>query len=163
MRTWEHATARDADEIMRLYRAAANAGRKTGRSDWDDEYPDAENIAGDLEQRGLYVVREHGRILAAISLVSPEDIDGLGISWTPADAREACRFCLSPELQGRGHGERLFRMALALAKAQGIEAVRYLCAKANPAAFRLYTRMGHRRLEDAVSWGTEFYSFEVLL
>ena len=38
-----------------------------------------------------------------------------------------------------------------------------LAAKENPAAFRLYTRLGHARLEDVVWYDTEFYSFEKLL
>ena len=48
-------------------------------------------------------------------------------------------------------------------KSEGVEAVRYLCAKQNPAAFRLYTRLGHTRLEDVTWYDTEFYSFEKLL
>ncbi len=163
MMRWEQARRADAREVLSLYRAAAAAGRESGRSEWNDEYPVMDNILDDLRQGGLYIAREGGRIAAAISLIAPDDLDGLGISWTPAAAKEACRFCILPELQGKRVGEGLFLAALALLKAQGMEAVRYLCAKANPAAYRLYTRLGHRQLEDVRWWDTDFYSFEKLL
>jgi len=66
-------------------------------------------------------------------------------------------------MQGRGLAAEIFLSALAMLKSEGVEAVRYLCAKENPAAFRLYTRLGHARLEDVVWYDTEFYSFEKLL
>ena len=163
MQKLERACPQDSTEILQLYHAAAEAGQKTGRSEWDEFYPTMQNIHADLEQSGLYVVRENGRIVAAISLVSPEELDGLGISWTNARAKEARRFCLMPEMQGRGLAAGIFLSALDLLRSQGLEAVRYLCAKGNPAAYRLYTRLGHHQLEDAISEGIDYYSFEVLL
>ena len=41
--------------------------------------------------------------------------------------------------------------------------MRYLCAKDNAAAYRIYTGVGHRQLEDTVQHGVDFYSFEALL
>lgn len=163
MQKLELAYPQEATEILQLYHAAAEAGQKTGRSEWDEFYPTMQNILADLEQSSLYVLRENGRIVAAISLVSPEDLDGRGISWTKARSREACRFCLMPEMQGKGLAADIFLSALDLLRAQGVEAVRYLCAKGNPAAYRLYTRLGHRQLEDTTFEEVEFFSFEVML
>ncbi|NLF27898.1 MAG: GNAT family N-acetyltransferase [Clostridiales bacterium] len=163
MKQLEPARNGDADEVLALYRAAAEAGRASGRSEWDETYPTMDDIRDDLEKNGLYVLREGARVVAAISLVEPDELDGLGVSWTPARAKEASRFCLDPQMQGRGLAAEIFLSALEMLKSDGVEAVRYLCAKQNPAAFRLYTRLGHTRLEDVAWCDTEFYSFEKLL
>ena len=160
------ASARDAEEVYALYRAAAAHGRARGSSDWDDDYPAMANILSDLEAHGLFVLRREGRIVAAISAVPPVDLEELeeyAVPWTPARAVELCRFCVSPEAQGTGLAKRVFLSILEILRAEGIEAVRYLCAKANPAAYRLYTSLGHRQLGEVRHWETDFYCFEQVL
>ena len=95
---------------------------------------------------------------------NPDDLDGIGVSWTPVErAVEACRFCLSPTLQGKGRAKAFFLGGIELLREQGVQAMRYLCAKDNAAAYRIYTGVGHRQLEDTEQHGIDFYSFEALL
>ena len=86
----------------------------------------------------------------------PDDLDGIGVSWTPVErAVEACRFCLSPTLQGKGRAKAFFLGGIELLREQGVQAMRYLCAKDNAAAYRIYTGVGHRQLEDTEQHGIE--------
>ena len=109
----ELATQADVKEILALYRAATAAANSTGNSLWNDEYPSEETIRADLAGDYLYVWREGGKIVAAITLMHPYDLDGRGIEWTNAErAVEACRFCLSPALQGKGRAKAYFAGAI---------------------------------------------------
>ena len=160
----ERAKREDAAEILALYRAAAKAANQSGYSHWDEDYPNRETIRDDLENGYLYVWREDGEIVAAITYMHPYDLDGLGISWTPVErAVEACRFCLSPSQQGKGRAKAYFLGGMELLRAQGVEAMRYLCACDNIAAYGIYTGLGHRQLEDTKLHGVAFHSFEALL
>ena len=78
----ERAVRADAAEILALYRAAAKAANQSGRSHWDEDYPNTETIREDIENGYLYIWREDGKIVAAITFMHPYDLDGLGISWT---------------------------------------------------------------------------------
>ena len=99
----------DAREILALYRAATEAAKRTGHSHWDEDYPSEETIRADLKGGYLYVWREDGNIVAAITYMHPDDLDGIGVSWTPVErAVEAGRFCLSPTLQGKGRAKAFF-------------------------------------------------------
>ena len=154
----------DAREILALYRAATEAAKRTGHSHWDEDYPSEETIRADLKGGYLYVWREDGNIVAAITYMHPDDLDGICVSWTPVErAVEACRFCLSPTLQGKGRAKAFFLGGIELLREQGVQAMRYLCAKDNAAAYRIYTGVGHRQLEDTEQHGIDFYSFEALL
>ena len=102
----ERALRTDAGELLALYRAAAQAANQSGHSHWDEDYPSPETIREDIENGCLYIWREDGKIVAAITFMHPYDLDGLGISWTPVKrAVEACRFCLAPSKQGKGRAQ----------------------------------------------------------
>ena len=160
----EQATNADAAEVLALYRAAAAAANQSGHSHWDEAYPNAQTIRDDLENGYLYVWREDGEIVAAITYMHPYDLDGLGISWTPVErAVEACRFCLSPSQQGKGRAKAYFLGGMELLREKGVQSMRYLCARDNIAAYKIYTGLGHRQLQNTELHGVEFYSFEALL
>lgn len=154
----------DAREILALYRAAAAQAKRTGHSHWDENYPSEETVRSDLAGGWLYVWREDGKIAAAITLLPAEEMEAEGVAWTPVRrAAEACRFCLSPGLQGKGRAKAYFLGAVDLLRAQGVDALRYTCAKDNIAAYRLYTGIGHSLVGETTWRGIEFYAFESLL
>ncbi len=160
----EPARKTDAREVLALYRAAAAQARRAGHTHWDENYPSEETVRKDLEGGWLYVWREDGRIVAAITLTPAEEMEAEGVEWTSARrAAEACRFCLSPALQGKGRAKAYFLGAVDLLRAQGVDALRYTCAKENVAAYRIYTGIGHRIVGETTWHGTEFYAFEALL
>ena len=160
----ERATRADAAGILALYRAAAKAANQGGHSHWDEGYPNRGTIREDLAGGNLYVWREDGKIVAAITYMHPYGLDGLGISWTPVRrAVEACRFCLAPSQQGKGRAKAYFQGGMELLRAQGVQSMRYLCACDNIAAYKTYTGLGHRQLQDTELDGVAFHSFEALL
>ncbi|MBP5661493.1 MAG: GNAT family N-acetyltransferase, partial [Lachnospiraceae bacterium] len=64
MRTIEHATSADRQEILKLYKI--QLGREF--CPWNEDYPGEEEIDFDLSRESLLVMREDGKIIAAISI-----------------------------------------------------------------------------------------------
>ena len=64
MRVIEKATAKDKDEILKLYKS--QLGRKY--CPWNEDYPSMETIDFDLSRDALLIMREEGKIIAAISV-----------------------------------------------------------------------------------------------
>ena len=147
----------DAPDVLALYRACA----KKGTSCWDDTYPNAGIVAGDIREGTLYVWREGGALLAAATLLRWDDIEDmpLGFQFTVVPC-VLCRLCLSPGRQGRGEGRLLLRAAESLARALGYRAVHLLCDARNVIAHGLYTGAGYRYVCNAPLYGHEYEVFE---
>lgn len=153
----------EADGIFAMYRAAAVRGRENGSSAWDDDYPDLRTLQEDLAQGRLLVLEEGGAILACVSLLESEEPETEGLSWTPARACFPARLCVDPDRQGEGLGERVMRHLADHARAEGLGSIRLLAAVANPAANRLYERLGYRRTGLITLYGLEFSGYERLV
>ena len=81
MRVIEQATAKDKDEILKLYRA--QLGREF--CPWNEYYPSMEEIDFDLSRDALFVMRQEGKIVAAIS-IDDDDIYSFTRSYNYAMA-----------------------------------------------------------------------------
>ena len=69
----ELATEKDRSQILELYKA--QKGREYCA--WDEDYPSDETISFDLSRDALFVMKENGKVIAAISLEEDEDVDKL--------------------------------------------------------------------------------------
>ena len=77
MRVIEQATAKDKDEILKLYRA--QLGREF--CPWNEYYPSMVEIDFDLSRDALFVMRQEGKIVAAISIDDDDNVNNLEF-WT---------------------------------------------------------------------------------
>ena len=161
------AAAEDLEEIHALARKAAACSKVT---DWDDEYPNLEIFAEDLQGGGLHKAVHHGRIIAVIHIGSwadhliregEEDMD----SWK-SDFHNPCvlsRFCVDPDLQGRGLGRRMMGAAIECARTLGYDGIRFHASKSNPLVLHLYDSMGFRRTGEASFPYGDFICYEMQL
>lgn len=163
MRTFERARPLDADTIEAIFEEAKRIGRTNGTTDWDETYPTREDIDGDIARGELWTLREDGRILAAIALLREDFENGLDVAWTDVPSGILARLCVDPKLQGRGVGAEMMRLVSQEAVRQGYRATRHLAAAANPAALRLYRKLGYRELGRVRYYDTDFIAFEMLL
>lgn len=169
METFRLAEAGEADEIFALYTEAARAGRENGTSHWNDDYPNREILADDLERGNLFVLEDDGRIIATVTMESVDEAEADGEpavpppSWTDCRACELSRLCVSPALQGRHIGERVMRLVSAQARREGYESTRHFASVVNPAARRLYERMGYRFAGESSIYGGLYRAYEMLL
>ena len=67
------ATESDREQILELYQA--QKGREFCA--WDEDYPSDETISFDLSRDSLFVMKENGKVIAAISIEEDMDVDNL--------------------------------------------------------------------------------------
>lgn len=140
--SWHLAPARPEDEaaVLALYRSLLGTPGTT----WNEYYPGPEEVTADTARGSLWCAwGEDGSLLAAASL-GDDDPDIRDLScWTPAaKSCELSRVGVRRDLHGQGMGEAFTRRLLEEAKAQGRETARLLVSRDNPAAARLYQKLG---------------------
>ncbi len=140
--SWSLAPARPEDEaaVLALYRSLLGTPGTT----WNEYYPGPEEVTADTARGSLWCAwGEDGSLLAAASL-GDDDPDIRDLScWTPAaKSCELSRVWVRRDLHGQGMGEAFTRRLLEEAKAQGRETARLLVSRDNPAAARLYQKLG---------------------
>jgi ribosomal protein S18 acetylase RimI-like enzyme len=148
--------------IVELKDACIAGMRAAGIEQWDEVYPDAAVFARDLAAGTLHILREGDAILGCFTLDTTHDPLWQGMAWAvPADAAAVVhRLMVHPAAQGRGLARQLMAHAESLARARGFRAVHLDCFTANPAALRLYERLGYRRIGTAMMRKGPFVCFE---
>lgn len=154
------AAAADTDAILELYRAATVAGQKQGTTDWDLEYPNAETIAYDLSQNGLFVLTDGRNLLGAVTMIPQDDLDDLPLDWTPGRTCVLARMCVHPGAQGRGLAKRLLKEVREEAKARGYVATRHMSVQSVAVTTHLYRSLRFREVGVAHLYDSDFYCFE---
>lgn len=140
--SWRLAPAHPEDgaAVLALYRSLLGTPGTT----WNEYYPGPEEVTADTARGSLWCAwGEDGSLLAAASL-GDDDPDIRDLScWTPAaKSCELSRVGVRRDLHGQGMGEAFTRRLLEEAKAQGRETARLLVSRDNPAAARLYQKLG---------------------
>lgn len=132
------ATAADHDEIFALYALCKQCDGCT----WDDEYPGEGNFVEDIAHRALYVLKSHGKIIAAMSAGFPCEMQAFPM-WSACEKPgEIARVAVHPDCQGRGLGGKLMKLTLATLHGKRHDAVHMTVSPGNPAARRLYEKSG---------------------
>ncbi len=147
----------DVPEIMGIYRSLIGSSGGIWRAD----YPTVEIAYADVENGSLYAMRRDGRIIAVISVSSPEELDG--VSWTPKHPCQLNRLGVVAEQQNHGVGATVLREAMAVAKERGFDGLTLLVGQHSPAAIALYDKVGFRRCGEFTGWGNDFYCYEMSL
>jgi ribosomal-protein-alanine N-acetyltransferase len=106
-------------------------------------------------------------------LVRDGKINGYGMLSVAADEAHVLNVCAAPEVQGRGHGRRLLRALLQLARGRGVQRVFLEVRPSNPTAIALYHAEGFNEIgrrpryypakqgrEDAIVMAMELFADE---
>lgn len=144
----------DAGSVLALYRSLIGTPGTT----WNEHYPTRQDVAADIARGSLWCLRgEDGSLWGAASCGDDDaDIRDLPC-WTPAERScELCRIGIRRELQGRGLGERLVRFLLREAARQGRDWMRLLVSRDNPAALRLYQKLGFAEAGSCEMYGVRW-------
>jgi len=126
--------------VLALYRSLTGTPGTT----WNEDYPGPEYVEGDIARGSLWCLwGPDGTLWGAASLGDDdEDVRDLPC-WTPAQKScELCRIGIRGDLHGRGLGEALVLRLLEEVRREGRDYVRLLVSRDNPAAVRLYQKLG---------------------
>lgn len=151
------ATEEDRGEILALYRA--QIGREF--CPWNEDYPSDEEISFDLSRDALFVLKEDGRIRAAISLEEDEDVDSLSC-WRDElkPSGSIARVAVLPDEQNRGYGRIMLQYAMDELKRRGYRGVHFLVNKHNVKAIRSYAVFGFDVVGECRMFGQDFLCYE---
>jgi len=161
MPIFRKALPNEEEDVFKLYEAVKINGRENGTSDWDEDYPNREILNEDMENNRIFIFEDNGRIIAAISMTQGEEIDIAPFKWKEDNACFLVRLCVDPSYQGKGIGEIMMKRISEHAKSLGIAATHHLASVKNPAANRLYKRMGYHQIGQVFLYETEYYAYEM--
>ncbi|MCW3481651.1 GNAT family N-acetyltransferase [Neisseriaceae bacterium JH1-16] len=129
--------------------AACNARlQEVGIHQWDALYPTPELIAADAAARRLWLARQDGVTIGAITLDTHAPASYARVDWAvPADTPALLihRLCLAPSHQGLGLSRALLELAEAQARRLSLTVLRTDVHSGNPAAQATFARQGYQR------------------
>ena len=141
-------TEEDIPEVDLLFRQSSNYLRKHRVDQWQEGYPNADTVRGDIERSEGYVMTCGGRVAGYFCLSRrPEAAydtltDGKWRSDAPYTVIH--RSCVGAEFRGTGMSDRLILAAEELTRGWGIGAVRADTHRHNEAMKKLLRRCGYQ-------------------
>lgn len=153
------ATRKDARTIRELHRSVLGTEGCT----WNEDYPGDLELFGDLGEGRLFIWGDESRMIGAVSLVEPRELDEFECLHPVADACEFARVVISPAMQGRGEAGKMLTAFLQLMKDRGFGSVNISVAKCNHKARRLYEHLGFTARGEVFLYGHDFFLMKKIL
>ncbi len=151
------ATEDDRKEILSLYKT--QLGKEY--CPWDEDYPTDKEITFDLSRDALFVMRDNGRIIAAISLEDDEEVDKL-TCWSKdlEPSGEMARLAVLPEYQSKGLARKLMQFGMDELKRRGNKGIHFLVNKYNVKAIKSYEIFGFNVVGSCYLYDQDFLCYE---
>ena len=153
----EQAGEEDREEILALYHM--QVGREF--CPWTEQYPGEDEITYDLSRDALYVMKEEGRIIGAVSLEEDPQVDRLDC-WTKEllPGGELARLAVHPDHQNRGIARLLLQYGMDRWKEKGVKSIHFLVNRRNEKAIRSYAVFGFDIVGECEMYDQPFYCYE---
>ena len=147
----ELAEFRDAPQVMLILGLCHQEMLSEGIRQWDALYPGIQDVEGDARARTLFVAREQGVVIGAVTLNDEQPDQYSSLSWRCVSTRALVvhRLCVRPELQHRGIGRQLMDFAEQFAAENGFPCIRLEAYTGNPRALKFYERRGYHKVGQA--------------
>ena len=135
-------------------------------------HPTYEMIKDYVDNESMFLLEEHGVIIAAAAVTLSQDVDYHSISWTKDlndnDVAVVHILCVAPEMQNSGIGREMMQFIIRFCTEERKSAIRLDALCCNIPAQRLYESLGFRKCGERncyaanTGWIT-FYYFELIL
>lgn len=156
---------KDIQEIYEVFAKGVEAMIDAGIYQWDEIYPNREDIEDDLEKEELFVGTS-GNEIAVVYVLNKECDEQYGNGkWSllTEDYRVIHRLCVHPKFQNRGFGGETLRHIEENLKQQGVKAIRLDAFTQNPYALKLYASSGYNIVGEAAWRKGKFYLMEKII
>jgi ribosomal protein S18 acetylase RimI-like enzyme len=156
----------DISGVVKVIRACTAAMRLERIFQWDDIYPNKEQVEEDLEEGSLYVIRNEDICLGAVSFNEKQEDAYQRVDWLGSNpVLVVHRLCVDPAFQGQGIAKDLMSFGERLALKRGYASIRLDAYSGNPKTVGLYERLGYQKV-GSVNFPRRdlpFYCFEKIL
>lgn len=142
------ATMRDLPEVVTLFKKTIHHMNDSGIYQWDDIYPDELTLKNDIKNDALHLLAIDNEIAAVFVLNRECDSEYACGNWTGDASSFAVvhRLCVNANFQHKGLGTRAMIAAETILKSGAIKSVRLDAFSENPAALRLYQKLGYLKV-----------------
>ena len=154
------ATAYDTDELLTLYKS--QHGREY--CPWEEDYPSRDTIEFDLSRDALFVMKEDGKIIAAISIDLDPDVDALAC-WTPdlQPGGETSRLAVAIDYQNQGIARQMLLYAMGVLRERGYKSIHFLVNRLNVKALKSYDKLEFNNVGETFMYNQPFFCYEKAL
>lgn len=151
------ASEEDTEEILQLYKS--QLGREF--CPWDEHYPGRDEIKYDLSRDSLFVMKQGGRIIAAITIDEDENVENLPC-WSSErqPGAELSRLAVAVDCQNQGIARLMIIHAMGVLKERGCKSTHFLVNKYNVKALRSYEKLGLDRVGETFMYDQPFVCYE---
>ncbi|PUV26581.1 GNAT family N-acetyltransferase [Sphingobacterium sp. DR205] len=116
-----------------------------GIDQWDQEYPNKDTLAADIERKEGFVYVDQGQILAYMALNERHDEEYNDLSWeTPVPFLVIHRLYVKPSAQGKGISSQMIRYAEQYALENQYKSIRFDAFSLNNQANTVYLKKGYK-------------------
>lgn len=128
------------ESAMNLVGNAIEEMRKNGIDQWDEIYPAAADIAGDIVEGHAFGLFEGDELAGYVALNENESPEYGEVQWKYADDKRLIihRLCIDPKYQGMGNAKKILSFAERHGTDNGYALIRLDAFLHNRAALRLY-------------------------
>jgi len=138
----------DLENIMAMYKSCVAGMLANGIDQWDESYPNAEVIMGDLIAQTYFVVIENKIIIAGINIDQNQDETYLALDWKDKKNQFLIvhRLAVKEEFWNKKIGKYLMLFTEKLVIKKGLNSIRLDTYSGNPKAMEFYRRLGYSEL-----------------
>lgn len=160
------ADQRDILDLVRVIRDCTLAMRLARIFQWDDVYPNKEQIEEDSKDGSLYVMRKGEVCIGAATFNQKQEDVYQQIEWHGSEpVLVVHRLCVDPVFQGQGLAKKMMNFGEKVALEQGCTSIRLDAYSGNPEAVGLYESLGYMKMGSVTFPRRDlpFYCFEKIL
>lgn len=143
------ATQSDFENIVSLLEGSIARMVSLGIDQWDEIYPNAENVQKDIDNKRAYVVVQDGEIVSSIVITEEQETAYLTAEgWKDNDGKLTCirRLYVKPEKQNTKIGEMTVKYAEDRIKNEGYTSIRFDAFSKNAPLLRLVEKLGYEKV-----------------
>ena len=151
------ASEEDRQQILDLYE------EQKGKEfcPWAEDYPSNETIDFDLAREALFVMKDGGKVIAAISIDDDEAVNNLEC-WNRAlyPGGELSRVAVTPSMQNKGIVRMMMQHGMDALKERGYKSIHFLVNKHNVKAIKSYDVFGFNVVGECHMYDQDFFCYE---
>jgi len=160
------ATMDDLISIMAIVQAVIVEMHSYNNFQWDENYPQAKDFAGDIKKGNLFISIKEGKIVGFICINKTQPIEYNGLKWSLSEeALVIHRMGVSPDHREIGIGRELVAFADELATKYNLRYLKTDTYSLNTNAQGLFLKLGYIFVGEMSFLGKEkpFYCYEKAL
>jgi ribosomal protein S18 acetylase RimI-like enzyme len=142
----ERASIDDLDSLLHLKASVVGDMITHAIHQWTADYPGQDVFEQDLKSKTLYVIRDHGHIIASVTVREENDPAYRALTWQGKQALVIHRLMVSPHHVRKGLASQLFAHAEALAQKQGYDSIKVDTHPDNYRMLALIRKLGYREI-----------------